>query len=229
MSQENELQAMLVADLAQKCEQETQHYFRKKSHDSSYCLELFRRAILRADEEARNALYHQYRPQVERWVYRHPDFATLNQDAEDFAMQALERFYKYFTAEKFNRSSSLAAILNYLQMCVNGVILDCWRKMHQAQFEQMEEDDERTTFGQEPSMEDLLEGGELWQLVKNRLKDEQEYIVVYASISLDLSPRQIFAEYPDVFSDISEIYRCSANVWARLGRDPDIRRFVALK
>jgi DNA-directed RNA polymerase specialized sigma24 family protein len=229
MSQENELQHMLVADLAEKCAQETQHYFRKRSTDSSYCLELFRRAILRRDEDAWGALYHQYQPQVERWVYRHADFPALNQDAEDFTMQALERFYKYFTAEKFNKSRSLAAILNYLQMCVNGVILDCWRKMHQAQIEQMEEDDERTTFGQEPSTEDLLESGELWQLVKNRLKDEKEYTVVYASISLDLSPRQILAEYPDVFDDISEIYRCSANVWARLERDPEIRKFVALK
>ena len=229
MSQENELQHMPVAHLAQKCAQETQHYFRKKSNDSSYCLELFRRAILNGDEDAWDAIYNQYQPQVERWVYRHPDFPSVDQDAEDFTMQALERFVKYFTAEKLSKSQSLAAILNYLQMCVNGVILDCWRKMHQAQFEQLEDDDERTTAGQKPSVEDLMESGELWQLVKNRLKDEKEYTVVYASISLDLSPRQILAEYPEVFEDISEIYRCSANVWARLERDPEIRKFVVLK
>jgi DNA-directed RNA polymerase specialized sigma24 family protein len=228
MSQENELQHIPVADIARKCAQETQHYFRKKSNDSSYCLELFRRAIVSRDDEAWGAIYDQYQPQVERWVHRHADFPSVDQEAQDFTMQALERFVKCFTAEKFNKSQSLAAILNYLQTCVNGVILDCWRKLHQAQFEPIEEDEERKILEKDPSVEDVLEIGELWQLVKKRLKDEKEYTFVYASISLDLSPRQILAEYPDVFEDISEIYRCSANVWPRLERDPEIRKFLGL-
>ena len=229
MSQVNELQNMPVDDLAERCAQETQHYFRKKSNDSSYCLELFRRAITRRDDDAWSAIYAQYQPQVERWVYRHPDFRLIDQDAQDLAMQALERFLKYFTAEKLSKSQHLAAILNYLQACVNGVILDCWRKMHQAQFEQIEDDEERKLIDKNPSVEEALESGELWQLVKNRLKDEKEYTFVYASVSLDLSPRQILAEYPDIFHDVAEIYRCGANVWARLERDPEIRKFLTLK
>src|SRR5215216_6092591 len=116
MSDENELQSMPVDDLAQKCAQETQSYFHKRSNDSSYCLELFRRAIIRRDDDAWAAIYAQYQPQVERWVYRHPNFRLINQEAQDFTMQALERFLKYFTAEKFSESQSLPAILNYLQM-----------------------------------------------------------------------------------------------------------------
>lgn len=229
MSHEIKLQDMSVADLAQKCAQETHYYFQKKSTNSNYCLELFRRAVVSHDNNAWEAIFIQYQPQVERWVYKHPSFSLINEEADDFTMQALERFLKYFTAEKFSESQSLAAILNYLQMCVNGVILDCWRKMRHAQFDQLEEEREPKLREKEPSVEDQIESEELWQLIKARLKDEKEYTLVYASVALDLSPRQILVEYPNVFRDISDVYQCKANVWARLARDPEIRKFFKLK
>jgi len=229
MSHENDLQNMPVGDLAQRCAQETYYYFHKKNNDSIYCLELFRRAVVSRDNEAWDALFSQYRPQVERWVYKHPSFPLLDQEAEDFTMQALERFLKYFTAEKFGESRSLPAILNYLQMCVNGVILDCWRKIRHAQFEDLEEDTEGKLHEKDPSIEENIESEELWNLVKTRLKDEKERTLVYASCVLVLSPREILAEYPHVFADISEIYQCKANVWARLARDSDLKKFLGRK
>ena len=228
MSHENDLEQMPVGDLANRCAQETDSYFRKKSNDSRYCLELFRRAIVSQDNDAWDAIYIQYQPQVERWVYRHPKFSSIDQEAQDLTMQAIERFLKYFPAEKFSVSQSLPAILNYLQTCVNGTILDCWRKMRQVQLEQMEEEYERNVLDEGPSIEENLEKAELWLLVKSRLKGEKEYTLVNASIVLGLSSRQILAEFPTVFQDISEIYRCSANVWARLQRDPEIRKFLKL-
>src|SRR5262245_35526590 len=180
MSHEKELDEMPVGDLAQKCAQETYHYLHNKINDSQYCLELFRRAVMSQDNDAWDAVYAQYQPQVERWVYRHPNFAPLNQEAQDFTMQALERFLKYFTAEKFSKAQSLPAILNYLQMCVNGVILDCWRKMRHAQLDDFEENTEPELHEKESSIEDLMEAEELLQLVKSRLKDEKENIVLHA-------------------------------------------------
>ena len=229
MSHDNDLQHMPVGDLAQRCAQETHFYFQKKSNDSVYCLELFRRAVVSRDNEAWEAIFIQYQPQVERWVYKHPSFPLINEEADDFTMQSLERFVKYFTAEKFRESQSLAAVLNYLQMCVNGVILDCWRKMRHAQLDDFEEDTERKLHEKEPSIEERTESVELWNLVRTRLKDQKERALIYASIILVLSPREIFAEYPNVFRDISEIYQCKANVFARLARDPEIKKFLRRK
>jgi DNA-directed RNA polymerase specialized sigma24 family protein len=228
MSHENNLEQMPLGDLSKRCAQETDSYFRKKSNDSRYCLELFRRAIVSHDNDAWDAIYIQYQPQVERWVYRHSKFSAIDQEAEDLTMQALERFLKYFTAEKFSVSQSLPSILNYLQTCVNGTILDCWRKMRQVQLEQMEEEYERNILDEGPSIEENLEKEELWLLVKSRLKGDKEYTLVYASIVLGLSSRQILVEFPKVFQGISDVYRCSANIWARLQRDPEIRKFLKL-
>ena len=228
MSHENEIQQMPVVELAQRCAQETQNFFQKQRNETGYCFELFRRAIVRRDNEAWDAVYTQYKPQVERWVYRHPDFALVDEEAQDFTVQAFARFSKYFTQDKLLKSKSLAGVLSYLQMCVNGAILDCLRKIHHEQVEIDDTMETRMDLNPGSTPEELLQGEELWQFVKTRLKDQKEHIVVYASIVLDLTPRQILVEYRDVFRDTAEIYQCKANVFARLGRDPDIRKFLHL-
>jgi hypothetical protein len=84
-------------------------------------------------------------------------------------------------------------------------------------------DEEREFSQPESTPEDLLQHDEVWQLIKKKLKDSKEYTVVYASFGLALSPREILAEYPDLFCDIKEIYRYKANLLDRLARDDEIK------
>jgi DNA-directed RNA polymerase specialized sigma24 family protein len=230
MSHENDLQHMPVDDLAQRCAQETDLYFTHHDYDSSYCFELFRRAIQKKDERAWKVIIAQYEPLVARWVDRwmskHPDFSLANDEAQDFIAQAFERFWVSFTPAKFDRSQSLAAVLRYLQMCVNGAITDTWRKLSRLQLEQETKDEEQEFSEPEPTPEDILQADEFWQLIKKKSKDPKEYTVVYASFGLALSPREILAEYPGVFSDIKEIYQYKANLLDRLERDEEIKDFV---
>ncbi|HLO13397.1 MAG TPA: hypothetical protein VK206_01115 [Anaerolineales bacterium] len=221
---------MSVADLAQKCAQETDLYFTHHDYDSSYCFELFRRAIRNNDERALEAVIIQYQPLVARWVDRwmakHPNFSLVNEEAEDFIAQAFERFWISFTPVKFDKSQSLAAVLRYLQMCVNGAITDAWRKLRRIQLEQEPRDEEQELSEPNPTPEDILQKEEFWQLIRKKSKDPKEYTVLYASFSLALSPREILAEYPGVFNDIKEIYQHKANLLDRLERDEEIKEFV---
>jgi RNA polymerase sigma factor (sigma-70 family) len=230
MSHEIKLQHMAVEDLAERCEQETNLYFAHHDYDSSYCFELFRRAIRDNNERALEVLIVQYQPLVARWVDRwmskHPDFPLVNEEAQDFIAQAFERFWISFTPAKFEKSQSLAAVLRYLQMCVNGAITDAWRKLHRLQLEQETRDEEQELLDPASTPEDLLQNDEFWQLIRKKTKDPKEYTVVYASFSLALSPREILAEYPGVFSDIKEIYQHKANLLDRLERDEEIKDFV---
>lgn len=232
MTHETSLQFMTVEDLAQRCAQETKLFFNYLSHETKYCFELFRRAISERDDLAWSAIIVQYRPSVARWVNiwadKHPDFPLAREEAEDFIDEAFIRFWNHFTPDKFGKSQGLDGVLKYLKMCVNSAILDIWRKMHRGrQFEQKTEgEDENDALDPAepgPTPEEALQKGEIWKFIKMRLKDEQEYTVVYASFFLGLSPREIFAEFPTVFRDVEAIYQCKANVLARLGRDPDIR------
>lgn len=230
MSHEVKLQDMAVEDLAQKCARETDLYFARQDSDSSYCFELFRRAIRDNDERSLEVVITQYQPLVARWVDkwmdRHPDFLLFNEEAQDFVAQAFERFWVSFTPAKFDKSQNIAAVLRYLQMCVNGAVTDTWRKLRHIQLEQESRDEEQEVSEPEPTPEDLLQKDEFWQLIKRKSKDPKEYIVIYASFHLHLSPREILAEYPDHFRDIKEIYQHKANLLDRLERDQDIKEFV---
>jgi hypothetical protein len=231
MHDENELQQMAVGDLAQRCAQETQNYRRKQRHETVYCFELFRRAILRRDNEAWDALYTQYNPEVQGWVYsacRKHGFTGVGEEAQDFIMQSFEKFSKHFTEDKLTDSTSLAGVLSYLKACVQGVIVDCVRKIRYEEIELDETIEKRKDPNPEASPEEILQGKELWKLIQTRLKGEKEYIAVKASMMEGLKPRQILVEYPGVFRDSAELYQCIANVQARLRRDPEIRKFLNL-
>ena len=231
MSHEMNLQSMPLDDLAHRCAQETILYFKARIHDTSYCFELFRRAVTERSELAWKAIIVQYKPLVARWVNRqadkHPDFPLAAEEEQDFIDEAFIRFWHHFTSEKFHNSKGLDGILQYLKMCVNSTILDILRKMRHMQFEQKpdaeEEDDAPDHAETGPNPEETLQKDELWKAIKARLKDEKEHTVIYASFFLALSPREISNEFPGVFRSVEEIYQCKANVLARLGRDPDLR------
>jgi len=230
MSDDNELQHMPVADLAQKCAQETDLFFAHHDSDGKYCFELFRRAVHKMDEHALGVLIVQYQPLVARWVDRwmgrHPDFAFVNEEAQDFIAQAFERFWISFTPAKFDKSRNIADILKYLQMCVHGAITDAWRKLRRLQLEQELGDDEQEFSEPAPTPEELLQKDEFWQLIRKKSKDPREYTVIYASFHLALSPREILAEYPNDFRDVKEIYQYKANLLERLERDDEFREFA---
>jgi DNA-directed RNA polymerase specialized sigma24 family protein len=221
---------MAVEDLAQRCGQETDLYFNNRDHDTSYCFELFRRAIRNNDQRALEVVIAQYQPLVARWVDRwmgkHPDFPWGNHEPQDFIAEAFERFWVSFTPAKFDKSQNLPAVLKYLQMCVHGAIADAWRKLRRIQLEQETREGEEEFSELEPSPEDLLQKDEFWQLIRKKSKDLKEYKVIYASFHLALSPREILAEYPDEFNNIKEIYQYKANLLERLERDDEIKEFI---
>ncbi len=230
MSHDIKLQFITVADLALKCSQETERYLTNQDYDASCCFELFRRAIQKNDEDCWRAIQDQYHPLVSRWVDRwlnkHPGFPFAKEEAQDFIAQAFERFWVSFTPDKFDKSESLAAVLRYLQMCVHGAITDTWRKMRHLQLEQESGEEEQEFPDLTPSPEDILQTDDFWQLIRKKSKNSKEFTVVYASFGLDLSPREILAEYPGVFSDIKEIYQHKANLLDRLERDEEIKEFI---
>jgi DNA-directed RNA polymerase specialized sigma24 family protein len=226
MSHETKLQYMALEVLAQRCAQETNLFFTHSEYDSSYCFELFRRAVRNKDERALEVVIAQYQPLVAGWVNKHSGFPLMNEEAQDFIAQAFERFWGSFTPAKFDKSQNLAAILRYLQMCVHAVITDAWRKFRRIQLEHEMMDEEQEFSQPESTPEAFLQNDEFWQLIKKKTKDLKEYTVVYASFNLALSPREILAEYPGLFRDIKEIYQYKANLLDRLERDDEIRDFA---
>src|SRR5260370_16961869 len=65
------LHLLSINELARSCSEETNKFLRQSVSNDCYCLELFRRAIVKRDDDAWACIYQQYAPLVLTWVTQH--------------------------------------------------------------------------------------------------------------------------------------------------------------
>lgn len=225
--------ALSLGEIALRCAQETQKFFQQLAHESGYCFELFRRAVVTGDQRAWDLIYQQYHAQVLRWVNRHPAFSACREEAQYFVNRVFERLWRSLTPEKFVHFADLRRVLAYLQMCVHSLILDdCVRarEVPGSDEQELEESLERLLYrdGQTPEGEALARSRRqrLWQWLEGRLKDASERAVVEGLFVFGLKPREMPAAYPALFTSVQEVYRLKQNVLERLRRDPGLRSLL---
>ncbi len=219
-----------LSSLADDCERQSQRFFRREPYDPGSCFELFRRAIMEADQRAWDHIYRQYESLVTSWVYKHPAFHATGEQAIYFVNRAFERMWSAMTPEKFGQYRDLKALLRYIQMCVHSAIIDLARKTAQTELEL--DASEHSQHGSprsdlEERVLDTVQRSKLWQEVEKRINSEAEGVVIYASFALGLKARQILEAYPNAFSNVEEIYQVKQNVMARLRRDEKLKDLFA--
>jgi hypothetical protein len=221
-----------LSELSRLCAEETNKYYNQQAHDPRYCFELFRRAISDASEQAWERVYSVYQSLVTRWVRRHPSFVAVEEEAQYFVNRAFEKMWSAVTAEKWSNFPDLAALLRYLQMCVNGVIVDFGRQKELAK--ELSQLDVVESSPEPAALESAVERGitaaesrrAIWQTVSRQLKDEQEQRLIYGSFVLALKPRELVARYPETFVDANEVYRVKENVLNRLRRSVELNELL---
>lgn len=211
-------ESLSVDQLAAHCAEETARYRRGESHAERYCFELFRRAVALRDERAWAAVYETYAEVVRRWV-------GTRMDPDEGVPLAFERFWRAIDAEKFRRFGSLAALLQYLKMCVHTAVLDRARAAAAVAVEQPIDDAMALPGADdvERSVGQRLDTAAFWRLIGRLLDDEREQRLLYLSYAIGLSPREICARHGDLFPDVREIYRIKRNALERLRRAPELR------
>ena len=230
MSHKASLQLLTLAGIAHRCAQETDHFFRRQSHDPRYCFELFRRAIVHRNERAWELVYEQYRPLVIGWVERHPAFPPSGEEVQYFVNRAFEKMWSGVSPDKFDRFPDLKSLLSYLQMCGHSAIVDEARSSERATVVV----DEAVLAGKSVSQGSAIEDRALdraqrdafWRLIAGQMNDEKEWLVVHSTFILALKPREIYAEFPNRFDDVAEIYRIKQNVIARFRRDHELQKLL---
>jgi len=125
-----------VNDLARCCAEETAKFLRQSASNDRYCLELFRRALVRRDDDAWACLYQQYSSLVLTWVNHHQSATSLlGQDGGAPLVNAVfAKFAQALTPLKMDNFTTLAALLKYLKMCVHSVIADEVRSRQTRQY-----------------------------------------------------------------------------------------------
>ena len=226
-----DITALQLNEIAGKCAQESKRFFRRQDFDPSYCFEMFRRAFADRDRQAWETLYTQYRPLVSSWVVRHSAFSSSGEESQYFVNCAFEKMWLSVTPEKFNKFADLKSLFRYLQLCVHSEIIDYVRGL------------ERASIGLEPDMparpnptQDYLSIEEvaleklrrvkIREWFETRFKNEKEQKVIYGFFVLALKPREIYAQYSELFQNIEEIYRVKENVLNRMRRDPELKSLI---
>src|SRR5947208_16512708 len=110
------MELLSINHLARCCSEVTHKFLKQRVSNDRYCLELFRRAISKRDEDAWACIYQQYAPLVLTWVNQHQSATSLlGQDGSaPLVNAAFAKFSQALTPAKMDNFDSLPAGLKYL-------------------------------------------------------------------------------------------------------------------
>jgi hypothetical protein len=222
------LRELPYAELARRCREETLRFLRAEPRDDAFCFELFQRAIVNRDDDAWASIVAQYRGIVLAYVGQHSIAATVREPDDYWVNRAFQRFWSAVGPARFAQFPDLAALLQYLKLCVHSVLMDEARARRAGMATSLEELS-ATAVGPDTAERHAvskLAGAQLWQAVVKELQDEAERVVAYLSFASDLKPGEIFDRHPRLYQSVGDVYRVKRNVVERLRRSPAVRAFL---
>ncbi len=223
LSRDPHVSLLPLLQLIARCRQESELFRQKLASNTSYCFELFYRAIVDNNSAAWEAIYQQYRSITSSWVTRCPTFPLVDESVDFFVNRAFEKFWMAVNSEKLAGFPNLAVVLQYLKMCVFSVVSDFARlKEVVAANDFVDSENLLLKIGAGDVEGEIFERTylkQLWELVQVRLQNDREYKVMYGTYILGLKPRQVQDLYPDIFKHARDVSRIKENVIARLRRD----------
>jgi integrase len=214
---------MSLSELADRCASEINKYSHKEEYDDTYCLEIFRRALLLHDAAAWELMQRHFSPTVASWVRRHPlrEIAYRFDSEENYVALVFARFWVW-SFNKQQEFTRLAQALGFLHTCVNSAILDRIRECVRPNIVSMPD----AGFPEEPMSEDMHDNREFWETIMGLLPNPREQRLAYLLYYCGLKPREIVRLRPNEFSDVQEIYHMQRNILERLKRKKDILRWL---
>lgn len=218
------LHRMRLDAVAEHCAQETRRFLEQKLSDSSFCFELFRRALVQQDDGAWEYVYRQYSDLVASWVIAHSELRNAGEEFQVFVNQAFASFARVLRSpEKFARFPTLSALLSYLKACAHSAVRDEARKQTVPTVDLPEFVELREDIDIQASILDDEARETLTQLIGARLNSPKEEIIVESCFGLGLKPREVYQRYSDHFASQQEVYRVKQNLLERLRRDTELR------
>ena len=188
-----------IAELSGRCAEQTARYYRQQGSDESFCLELFRRAIVCRDSTAWTTLLTIYQPQVERWVRQICERTTV--DLEDLVQDSITRFWRAYTAADFARARGLADVLSYWRDCARSAVLDQQRRRRINSVPEELADSYAaprgaSTDGIADRVVHATARAQLWERVARHCQDEADLLLAHRVFVEGRRPREVFIENP---------------------------------
>jgi RNA polymerase sigma factor (sigma-70 family) len=194
------------------------------SHEP-FCFELFRRAIAEGSSLCWDYLHNQYYSLVRYWVSRR---APSDPDTiDDLTQDAFIAFLRFYTPDKLARADGLGKVLSYLKSCAASAVSQARRKAEkilETEWDERVVDACVSTRSAEASALQQVAAQRLWAVIAACCNDERERMVARLIFLAGIKPRHVAEQFPDLFPDVSDVYRVKRNLLERLRRDPTLRR-----
>jgi hypothetical protein len=210
------------AALATRCLMGFGNAQRSEPCDETYGLELFHRATLQGDPEARVGVQDCFREMVRGWLRRHPSReAALNFESEEnYVALAFERFWQATTRQRVV-FETFAGALVYLRASLQGAILETLRTCPRPKEVPLPQPGELG----EPQVEDQSASLDVWKVLRTMLSNNRERRLAYLLYHCGLKPGEIVRLCPQEWSDVQEIYRLRGTILERILRNADQLRW----
>lgn len=206
------------------CQEESHQ---ERLREIGHCFELFRRALEQYDAAAWAAIEGQYFQLMLGWVYAFPSQPASQDEAEQIAHEALERFWRTLTRRAISTHfAHVGALLKYLRQCVIATILDQQRRARRMErlterLKSMQMPGEQHQSAEEIALEALHREEQLQhirQWVQQEITDPQERRVLVLSYEHALTPAEIAAHYAQEFADTQTVRRIKERILKRARR-----------
>jgi hypothetical protein len=211
------LSTMSVSVLTEHCKREISDYRKGMPCNEQYVLELLRRATLQCDQDAWFCLQQCLSEIALSWIHSHVyrDAAYRYDSIENYVAQAFERFWIATACNRKLEFHSLSAALKYLYISLNSVILDSMRTYSRSKEVPLPEPGSQG----EPAIEDSIDGGELWPILRDMFPGRREQRLIHLFFYCGLKPREIVRFCPQEFSDVREVYSLRRSIYDQLLRN----------
>jgi DNA-directed RNA polymerase specialized sigma24 family protein len=216
------LDKMSLISLADCSVREMGKFRHKEPCDDAYCLEIFRRAVMKNDNEAWALLQRLFSDNIRAWLGGHSqrEIALRYEVEQTYVDDTFRRFWQAVSDQSLS-FSTLGSALSYLRLCLHCAIMDTLRAHARRNVERIPD------YGHpdEPQVEDHYHENDLWEAIKSILPGEKEQRVAYLHFHCNLKPREIIRYCPGEFKSEEEIYRLKRNIMERVLRNADKLRW----
>ncbi|MEM7028155.1 MAG: sigma-70 family RNA polymerase sigma factor [Chloroflexota bacterium] len=210
-----------IAELTERCQEETLRFQQTKQTNPIYCFTLFQRALTDSSDGAWQALLTQYDGLVSHWAYEYGAH-DLDEEVSSFVNEAFTRMWQYGRKpETAAKLDSLKKCLGYLKKCVWSSVEDYRQKQREA----ILVDDWQPFEGLMPQVDTperivfrQMVGQRLWEQISAILQNDQERITAELTWIYDYKPRQIQKKHPDLFTSAAQVSQVRKNIIKRLKR-----------
>lgn len=186
----------------------------EEPYNEQYYVEMFRRAIVQRDLPAREVVQQLFYEKVLCWMRAHPlrEATAYFDNEENGVTQTFERFWQATAQTQKLEFSALTAILHYLWVILNGILLDRQRAYSLSQQVALKEPGRPG----ESHVDQSTDSVEAWQLLQRALPNVREQRLAYLLFHCGLGPREIALQCSQEFNDEHEIYQLRRNIMVRL-------------